>query len=361
VATILLLSGCAARRAGDAESSSGASSSTSVAGAVPQPSGPSVPATTGSSSGTAPTGTDLATAPGAPAPWSALPAVDPIGQTIDGSMVTPDGRTRTWHLYVPTTLPSGEAVPLLVGLHGGTGWGRQFQRSSGFDGIAEANGFLVVFPDGIGVGPTETLRTWNGGGCCGPAMRDDVDDVGFISMLIDQVASEYPIDPARTYAAGHSNGAVLSIRLACELADQIVAVGFQAGSMEIDSCDPAQPVSMLHLHGLADENVPIEGGVGKGISATDWNPVLDGLRKIAAAQGCPEPTTVNDPDQPELQIQRWSPCEDDTTIEYVLVPGANHAWMGADGGELSPSGTPFAGFDSTEAIWAFLAAHPRSL
>ena len=352
VATLVLLTSCAARRTDD----EGATS-------------PTTDASTGSTTGTAvasvgtgttePTGTQPPTTASDLEPWSASPAVEPVGQTIDGSMVTPDGRTRTWHLYVPTTLPADEPVPLLVGLHGGTGWGKQFQRSSGFDGIAEANGFLVVFADGVGVGPTETLRTWNGGGCCGPAMNDDVDDVAFISLLIDQLTSDHDIDPARIYAAGHSNGAVLSIRLACELADQIVAVGFQAGSMAIDDCDPVEPVSMLHLHGLADASVPVEGGVGEGITKTNWNPVIDGLQELAAAEGCPEPTTVTDPDQPELQIQRWSPCDDGTTIEYVLVPDANHAWMGASGGELSPSGTPFAGFDSSEAIWTFLAAHPR--
>lgn len=303
---------------------------------------------------------DTAT-PSGPEPWSAKPAVDPVGETIEGSLVTPDGRTRTYRLYVPASLPAGAAVPLLVGLHGGTGWGAQFQRSSGFDGIAEANGFLVVFPDGVGVGPTETLRTWNGGICCGPAARDDVDDVAFVSLLIDDVRGRYEVDPARIVAAGHSNGGVMSIRLACELSEKVVAVGFQAATMSIDSCDPPVPVSMLHLHGDADENVPPQGGRGtKGISGVEWRPAMDGLRSIAAADGCPdEPATVTDPDQPELTIQRWAPCADSTVVEYVLVPGADHAWMGADAGPRSPSGPPFAGFDSSAAIWAFLAAHPR--
>ena len=313
--------------------------------------------------GAAPSGTrPSSVAPAAdPEPWPDRPAVDPIGQTIDAATVTADGRTRTSHLYVPTTLPAGEPVPLLVALHGGTGWGRQFQRSSGFDGIAEANGFLVVFPDGVGVGPTETLRTWNGGICCGPAARDDVDDVAFVAQLVAQISGEYDVDPDRIYAAGHSNGAVLSIRLACELSDTIVAVGFQAGSMSIDTCDPPVPVSMLHLHGEADENVPPQGGKGsKGISGVEWRPVLDGLRTFAAADGCPAGSTVVvDPDRPELTIQRWAPCGDGTVVEYVLVPGANHAWMGAAAGGRSPSGTPFAGFDSSAAIWSFLAAHPR--
>lgn len=329
-----------------------------------EPGGASQPAA--GAPGSAPTGT--AGEDDDVEPWSARPGVEPVGQTVDGSMVTSEGRTRTWHLYVPTTLPDDRPVPLLVALHGGTGWGEQFQRSSGFDGIAEANGFLVVFPDGVGVGPTETMRTWNGGTCCGPAARDQVDDVAFVSMLVDELAATHDIDPDRVYAAGHSNGAVLSIRLACELSDQIVAVGFQAGTMSIDRCDPAVPVSMLHLHGAADENVPPQGGRGtRGISGVTWNPALDGLRTIAAAESCPDPVAVTDADHPDLAIQRWSPCAAGTTIEYVLVPGADHAWMGGprqrraeptDAG--GPSGAGAVGFDSSEAIWAFLAAHPRS-
>jgi polyhydroxybutyrate depolymerase len=325
--------------------------------------------TPGSSSPDAPGGSNPGTAPApheegasdGPAAWTAYDAVDPVGETIDGSTVTPDGRTRTWHLYVPTSLPSDRPVPLLVGLHGGTGWGEQFQRSSGFDAIAEANGFLVVFPDGVGVGPTETLRTWNGGVCCGPASRDAVDDVGFLVGLVGELSATYDIDPDRVYAAGHSNGSVMSIRLACEAAGTFVAVGSQAGSMTIDECDPAEPVSMLHLHGEADENVPPQGGKGtKGISGVTWPPVLDGLEALAAAEDCPEPVPVDDPDDPELIVQRWSPCADGTEIEYVLVPGADHAWMGGRlQRQADPTGPSFAGFESSVAIWAFLASHPR--
>lgn len=131
--------------------------------------------------------------------------------------------------------------------------------------------------------------------------------------------------------------------------------------MTIDSCDPAAPVSVLHLHGEADENVPPAGGKGpKGISGVTWPPVLDGLHRIAAAEDCPEPHAVTDPEQPELEIQTWSPCAAGTEITYVLVPGADHAWMGTKLlRQADPVGPSFAGFESSEAIWAFLASHPR--
>ena len=193
-------------------------------------------------------------------------AVTPRAKTTDGTLRTPDGRVRTYHVYVPSTVVAGAggaAVPLLVALHGGTGWGTQFERNSGFDGLAEANRFIVVYPDGIGIGANGTdLRTWNGGDCCGPAARQKVDDVGFIRLLIARLRSQYRIDPAHVVATGHSNGGILAYRLACELSDEIAAIGVQSAALEVNACRPSHPVSALQIHGSADQNIPINGGLG---------------------------------------------------------------------------------------------------
>ena len=198
------------------------------------------------------------------------PAVAKAGTTRDLTVTTPDGRTRTAHLYVPASLPDDAPVPLLVALHGGTGSGRQFERQSNFDGIAEANRFLVVYPDGIGSGSGEDqLRTWNGGVCCGAAVNKDVDDVTFLRQLVEQLSREYDVDAARVFATGHSNGMIMSYRLVCEAADVFVAAAGQAGTLGVDACDPAAPISFLHIHGAADTNIPIDGGRGQGISGVD--------------------------------------------------------------------------------------------
>ncbi|MGH9046985.1 MAG: hypothetical protein ACRDVW_06690, partial [Acidimicrobiales bacterium] len=73
-------------------------------------------------------------------------AVTPTGQRVNAS-IDVNGTERTYHLYIPSHLPSGP-VPLLVGLHGGLGSGTQFEANTGFDGLAQANGFIVVYPDG---------------------------------------------------------------------------------------------------------------------------------------------------------------------------------------------------------------------
>lgn len=290
------------------------------------------------------------------------PAVAPVGKSTKASIQTPDGRERTYHVYVPASLPADLAVPLLIAMHGGTGWGEQFERASRFDGIAEANQFIVAYPDGIEIGPAFPLgRVWNGGDCCGPAAKQEVDDVRFISMVIDSVSGSHRIDPKRVYAAGHSNGGIMSYRLACELADKVVAVGLQAGWLAVDSCNPSKPVSVLHIHGAADENAPIDGGRGsRSISGVDARPAADGVRTIAAANRCP--STPARTEAGDFTTELWSPCRDGTEVQLVKVRGASHGWMGSDGNPVSDRivGEPYQGLDASAEIWTFLAAHPRA-
>lgn len=325
---------------------------------VQERSGPSTPA--GSTAAT----TTPGTIPGATVPEGTIkPAVATTASSDTRSMTTPDGRERTYNVYVPATLPKDQPVPLLVALHGGTGWGKQFERNSGFDGLAEANGFIVVYPDGIEIGPAFPMgRVWNGGDCCRPASTQNVDDVGFISQIIDQLEASYPIDAKRVYAAGHSNGGIMAYRLACELADKIVGIGLQAGWLAVpqDACVPSQPVSVIQIHGTADQNAPIEGGRGeRSISGTVATPALENVAFMARRAGCPpapEETVAGD-----LTTESWSPCRAGTAVELVKVQGANHAWMGHPGNPISERvvGEPYMGLDSSAEIWAFLAAHPR--
>lgn len=288
----------------------------------------------------------------------------PAGTVLDGRLVTEDGRARTYRLYVPSSLP-GDAVPLLVALHGGGGNGAQFAATSNFDGLAEANGFLVVYPDGspTRLGPRNLV--WNAGRCCAVAAadRDDVDDVGFVVALVTELRARYRIDADRVYASGHSNGAMLSLRLACERSDVVVAIAYLAGALMVDDCDPARPVSALAVHGTADRNVPIEGGRGEqSTTRLDFPPPRAALERLAARDGCTggEPAVTSTPN-PDVHVERWERCPPGIGVELVVIEGANHAWMGSPepGPTESRIGPAYAAFDMSAAAWSFLAAHPR--
>ncbi len=316
---------------------------------------------TGVTAGSAGSGT---TAAPVPPTVAVAPAVEPRGRKVDGTLRTDDGRDRTYHVYLPSGLPSGVPVPLLLAFHGGTGWGTQYEQNSGFDGLAEANRFIVVYPDGVSVGSRlmPNGRVWNGGDCCGAAVAQGVDDVAFVRQLLSRLGQDYAIDPARVFAAGHSNGGIMSYRLACELADRIAAIGLQAGWVAIDSCRPSRPVAALHIHGDADQNAPFDGGRGeKSIQASPARAALDSTAMLAAGDGCggpPSATTAGD-----LTTYRYPGCPAGVDVELVKVRGAGHAWMGHEPASRAAEllvGTPYRDLDSSAVIWSFLAAHPRS-
>jgi len=292
-------------------------------------------------------------------PSSALAQTTPTGTSADLTVLTADGRDRTAHLYVPATVPARAGAPLLVALHGGTGWGTQFESTSGFDALADEHGFIVVYPDGIGVGPEgDQLRTWNGGVCCGPAAREDVDDVAFLHKLVETISETHRIDPERVFATGHSNGMIMSYRLVCEAADVFVAAAGQAGTLGVDECAPSQPVSLRHIHGTADTNLPIDGGRGPtSIAGIDFPSPRDGIATLAQADGCSRRsrTKVAGP----VTTRTWKPCDDRTVIQFVEVDGASHGWMGGPPSPRAGAPEPFADYDSSASVWQFLARHPR--
>jgi polyhydroxybutyrate depolymerase len=282
------------------------------------------------------------------------PAVEPWAPAVEDYLITADGRQRTYRAYVPSTM-GADPVPLLVALHGVLGSGEQFERQTGFDGLAEANRFVVVYPDGLGTGPDGTAaRAWNAGGCCGEAQREQVDDVAFMASLVAALRSRFPIDANRVFAVGHSNGGMLAYRLACQGPGPFAAVAAQSAALLVDGCRPDRPVSLEHLHGTADETVPLAGDQGsQSIAGVTLPPAHDGAVAVAAADGCP-PSPARTTGEPGLTVETWAPCRSGTEVRFVTVAGASHAWMG------SPrAGSAGGAMDASTELWSFLVAHPR--
>jgi len=268
------------------------------------------------------------------------------------------GVTRTYALYVPASLQPGVPAELVVALHGGGGNAANLERTVGLDAIAEREGFLVVYPDGSGR-LDEILLTWNAGNCCGYALDEQVDDVGFIRALIEQLSGTYAIDSKRVYATGMSNGGMMSYRLACEAADLFAAVAPVAGALNVADCEPAEPVSVLAIHGTADQHVLFEGGppnVKADIHERVDRSVHYAMTFWAARDGCGLEPQV---EQGGAVIhESYSGCQPGLSVELLAVEGGGHAWPGAvkfsaQGDEPSPD------LDASEAMWAFFEAHPK--
>ena len=161
------------------------------------------------------------------------------------------GATRTYFVHVPPRVSEGQPLPVVLAFHGGGGNASGFKAYAGLDALADRQGFVVVYPDGSGrLG--RRLLTWNAGGCCGYAAAQNVDDVGFALAVLRDVARNVSVDPARVYATGHSNGAMMAYRMAIDASDRIAAVAPVAGAMQAPGFPPPRPVPVLHIHSVDD-------------------------------------------------------------------------------------------------------------
>lgn len=244
----------------------------------------------------------------------------------------------------------------MLALHGGGGNGGNTERQSGFSDLADREGFVVAYPEGTAKG--DHLLTWNAGGCCAYAMANDVDDVGYISAVLDELTGHYPVDPDRIYVTGMSNGGMMTYRLGCELAHRIAAIAPVAGTLHADPCQPTQPVPVFVVHGTADQNVPFEGGVGTGRRVGSQADRVDpsvayAIEFWTSHDGCPEqPTTTRDG---AVVRTSYGPCEAGSDVVLVAIEGGEHEWPGSlDRGR--PDDPP-SDFDATAAVWEFFSRH----
>ena len=252
---------------------------------------------------------------------------------------------RTYSVFLPKGLPASGKIPLLIGLHGAAGSGTEFELGSGFDDIATRKKFMVVYPDGL-------YQTWNAGSCCGGAQMSNIDDVGFISAVIDEMVKSFRVDKNKTYVAGHSNGGMMAYRLACDLSAKVAAVGLQSGTLVSKTCTPKLPVPLLHIHGTADSVVAINGGNFFGYI---FPAARDSLNKYSNSIGCRStPTTKGYAGKTGVSVVEWTGCRKKSRIKYEIVQGASHSWMGKSN-DTSSSQL----INTSEEIWSFVSQFSR--
>lgn len=267
--------------------------------------------------------------------------------SIQNAQITVDGVARNYRVFVPPTLDRSRAAPLVVVLHGGGNSVDDTVKATLFDRQAADGDFIVAYPEG-------TRRDWNAGTCCGSAPSRKVDDVGFLTRVLDQVEADHKVDPARVFVAGVSNGAMMAYRFACERADRVTAVGSVAGAVTVDGCQPSRPVSVIELHGTADPLVPYNGGkpdvadaVVAAAAGGPYTPTPDMIQRWAEVDGCPAPSppTTAGP----VTTASWAGCRDGSAVTLVSVQGGGHVWFGP---ALGPAD---GAVDATAAIWRFFS------
>jgi polyhydroxybutyrate depolymerase len=306
----------------------------------------------------------------------AAPAAEPRGEPVASGdherQLELGGRTRHFLVHVPPRAAAGAPLPLLLAFHGGGGNARGFRDYAGLDAVADREGFAVVYPDGTGRF-ARRLLTWNAGGCCGYAMQQGVDDVAFARALVALLARELPLDGARVWATGHSNGGMMAHRLAAEASDLVAAVVPVAGVTPLAAFAPEHPVAVLHLHSVDDPRALYAGGLGPPFPLTGLRSLHESveaqLARWARRNGCAsQPREVERrsapagrPDAGHTAVRLdWGPCASGREVAPWRLAGAGHGWPG--GRPALPErwvGPETAVVSAAEEIWAFVSRFSR--
>ncbi len=276
-----------------------------------------------------------------------FPGAKGIGQTtvVDSFMF--DGIIRSYRIYVPAIYNPAMSVPLLYNLHGYTSNNVQQEFYADFRPIADTAGFIIIHPNGTVDGSGNLF--WNTFGA------SSVDDVGFLSALLDTVISKYNIDENRIYSTGMSNGGFMSYDLACLLSGRIAAIASVTGSMNPghkNACSPQHPTPVMEIHGTADGTVPYTGNVSfvpidslvkywVQFNNCNPSPVFTNVPDINTADGCTAEHYV------------FSGGVNGTTVELFKIIGGGHSWPGAP----VTFGVTNRDINASIEIWRFLSKY----
>lgn len=249
---------------------------------------------------------------------------------IQGNL-TFDGLNRTYRLFVPSSYAENP-TPLLLALHGNGNDANQYASLTQLETKAEEEGFLLVFPQA-------TNGIWNAGFS---KKSVGVDDVGFLAALVDKLAADYPVDTDRVYSTGTSGGGMMTYRLACDAPELLAAIAPMSSTMTV-TCAPDLPVSVLHIHGLADNTIPYEGNPAK-----EFPPLPEVAAQWSAFDGCNSTPTVTT--EGPATISEWSNCDSGTIVRLYAVAGMGHEYPRENDGDA---------IDGADVSWAFLTTHGR--
>lgn len=282
------------------------------------------------------------------------------------------GRSREYIVHMPPGADSVPSLPILLAFHGGGGEAEQYKRSAGLDAVSDREKFVVVYPYGMGALPRRLL-TWNAGECCGPAMNRNVDDVGFAIAVLDDVMRRTSIDKRRVYATGHSNGSMMSHRLAAERADRIVAIAVVAGAYNLEKFAPSRAVAVLEIHSADDPRALYNGGMGPAFPGTtvqsSHRPVMAGMNRWARNNKCADSTvtesrtgqagTINAGQTASLIT--WRRCAPGGTVAHWKLTGVGHGWPGDVQAATRERiiGPPTTLISAAEEVWKFVSKVKR--
>lgn len=273
-----------------------------------------------------------------------------VAQSITGTIMH-DGIQRDYRLYIPSIYDGSVAVPLILNLHGYTSNALEQEFYGDFRPIADTANFLVVHPNGTTDGSGTTF--WNAFG----SPTETVDDLGFLSALIDSLNADYNINLNRVYTTGMSNGGFMSYKLSCDLSHRIAAMASVTGSMistQASSCAPSHPIPVMQIHGTADPTVPYNGN-----PSLLMLPIVDVVSHWVNFNNCN--STAVETAVPNTNLMDgctadhlvYSGGDNGSSVELYRVNGGAHTWPGAG----ITIGVTNQDFSASKEIWRFFSQY----
>lgn len=247
--------------------------------------------------------------------------------------------------------PQGQRQPVVLVLHGGAGSADAQRQRTGFDELAQREGFTAVYPEGSAWGRGQ--HAWN----TGYLQRRQVghaDDIGFLDALIDTLIERHGADPARIYMSGGSNGAMMTLVYASKRAGRLAAIAPVVGAMFSFEDRPSRPLPILLINGAADAEVPIEGGMSR-------NPIVRSAQAapyksldetlgfwVEADRSSPTPVVK----QTGTLTTRTYPPQPGGAVTVSIVDAAGgHGWPGTPA--TRRGNAPIQGFQGAQRVWSF--------
>jgi polyhydroxybutyrate depolymerase len=270
--------------------------------------------------------------------------------TVDSFFV--GGKWRSYRIYKPNIYTGVTPVPLILNFHGYTSNAFQQQYYGNFMPVADTANFIIVHPQGTN-DPVYNTPYWNAG-----IYGTGVNDVQFISQLIDTIKAGFNIDPSSVYSTGLSNGGFMSNYLACNLSNKIAAIASVAGTMFTGwygSCLPGRPVPALHIHGTNDPTVPYNGSssaihadtlVKYWVKNTNCNsvPTSSNVLNLNTGDGCTATHFI------------YSGGTAGASVELYKINNGGHTWPGA----TFSVGVTCMDFNGSSEIWRFFRKYKLS-
>jgi polyhydroxybutyrate depolymerase len=280
-----------------------------------------------------------------------------------------NGQKRTYVIHLPTSYDPTKLYPLVLVLHGGGGNAANAERTTGFSKKADEAGFIVVYPEGSGRFH-RILLTWNAGLCCGYALENNIDDVGYIRTLIEDITHEYPIDLSMIYITGISNGGMMCYRLGAELSDLIAAIAPVSASIGGNAAqdsplwvipDPEYPVSVIAFNGMLDQRVPYEGGhptINDTRGAYSYLSVNESISFWANYNNCSQIPETNISESGNIIVDTYKNGDNGTEVVLYTIVNGGHAWPGGEKG-TNQGDEPTQEISATDIMWEFFKYHPK--